>query len=295
MQHDAMNMAKATTTVIRRPQSLMAIKLLCLATGAGLAAPSVASEMGVAPHRAIYEISLARTSANANVTDLTGRMVYELTGSRCAGFKQTMRFVTRTSDNRGQPTVSDMRSSFKENGKRDLFEFESENFRNERRTDRTIGTATKSGADIDLKLQRPSRSAKTISGPVMFPVAHSLAILKAATSGDRVFTATVFDGSEKGDKVFETTAAIGGRLNPGYNTEMPRKGEFPTLDGLPAWPISLSYFERSDKRADNVPSYELAFVFFENGVSRRLFIDYGAFAIRGALSKLEMLDAKPCP
>ncbi|MEO0671956.1 MAG: cell envelope integrity EipB family protein [Pseudomonadota bacterium] len=295
MQHDATMMPRRLRTPgwhIGISRGLAASSIVIAATAV---TPATASDVGVAPHRAIYEISLARTSANANVTDLSGRMVYELTGSRCTGFKQTMRFVTRTSDNRGQPTVSDMRSSFKENGDSDLFEFESENFRNERRTDRTLGSAKKSGRAIDLKLQRPSRRSKTIEGPVMFPVAHSLAILKAANAGDKVFTATVFDGSEKGDKVFETTAAIGQRLEPGYNGELPRKGDFPVLDSERAWPVSLSYFERSEKRADNVPSYELAFVFFENGVSRRLFIDYGAFAIRGALSKLEMLDTKPCP
>ena len=30
-----------------------------------------------------------------------------------------------------------------------------------------------------------------------------------------------------------------------------------------------------------LPVYELSFLFFENGVSRKLFIDYGEFAMQG--------------
>jgi hypothetical protein len=43
-----------------------------------------------------------------------------------------------------------------------------------------------------------------------------------------------------------------------------------------------------------MPAYELAFLYFENGVSRRLFIDYGEFAVRGTLQRVEFLELAKC-
>ena len=36
------------------------------------------------------------------------------------------------------------------------------------------------------------------------------------------------------------------------------------------------YFDKKGDKADSAPAYELAFLFFENGVSQRLFIDASA-------------------
>ena len=63
---------------------------------------------------------------------------------------------------------------------------------------------------------------------------------------------------------------------------------------MAAWPIALSYYDRGKENEDAVPSYELAFVFFDNGVSRRIRIDYGDFSIRGDLKELIMLEPGKC-
>jgi len=43
-----------------------------------------------------------------------------------------------------------------------------------------------------------------------------------------------------------------------------------------------------------VPVYELSFLFFENGVSRKLFIDYGEFAINGVLKEIVFHPPSKC-
>jgi len=63
---------------------------------------------------------------------------------------------------------------------------------------------------------------------------------------------------------------------------------------LMSWPVSISYFDPQKEKQDGLPSYELAFLYFENGVSRRLFIDYGDFAIRGVLKDITFLEATKC-
>ena len=54
------------------------------------------------------------------------------------------------------------------------------------------------------------------------------------------------------------------------------------------------FFEPGPRKADAVPTYELAFRFYENGVSTKLYIDYGDFAIRGELKELTFLEETPC-
>ena len=43
-----------------------------------------------------------------------------------------------------------------------------------------------------------------------------------------------------------------------------------------------------------MPVYELSFLFFENGVSRKLFIDYGEFAIQGEIKEIVFPPANKC-
>ena len=118
--------------------------------------------------------------------------------------------------------------------------------------------------------------------------------IAAAEKGDTVFQADLYDGSEKGQKVYATTAYIGRMHAAGYNKRLPAAKSAERLDGLKAWPVSISYFEPGSDKQDAVPSYELAFLYFENGVSRRLYIDYGEFAIRGSLKEIAFLEPGKC-
>jgi hypothetical protein len=71
------------------------------------------------------------------------------------------------------------------------------------------------------------------------------------------------------------------------------KGAEP-LDELASWPVSIGYFEPGSDKTDAVPAYELTFLFFENGVSRKLFIDYGEFAMLGELKEIIFHQPSKC-
>ena len=123
---------------------------------------------------------------------------------------------------------------------------------------------------------------------------HSIALLQAAKVGKASFRADLYDGSEKGEKVYDTVSIIGRRRPPGANQQLPRVKNVEALDGLAAWPVSIGYFEPGSDKTDAVPVYELTFLFFENGVSRKLFIDYGEFAIRGELKEITFHPPSKC-
>jgi hypothetical protein len=109
-----------------------------------------------------------------------------------------------------------------------------------------------------------------------------------------VFIGDLYDGSEKGEKVYATTSVIGRRQAPGAMKAPAAVKGADALDRQASWPIAISYFEPGSEKKDAVPSYELSFRFYDNGVSTRLVIDYGDFAIKGELTDLEFLEAPKC-
>jgi hypothetical protein len=129
---------------------------------------------------------------------------------------------------------------------------------------------------------------------VYFPIQHSIALIDAAHMGKRSFRADLYDGSEKGEKVYDTISMIGRVIPAGGNRQLARVKNAERLDTIAAWPVSIGYFEPNSDKTDAVPVYELTFWFFENGVSRKLFIDYGEFAIQGELAQITFHEPSKC-
>jgi hypothetical protein len=273
------------------PMGALALVAAC----AAVSLPASAQTILLAPHRAIYEMTLVNTRGGTGVTAVSGRMVYELTGSVCEGYTQNMRFVTQMTNQGGTTMLTDLRSSSWEEGSGRRFRFNSSQFRDEKPTEATAGDAARANADdIKVELTKPAKKGLSLSARVYFPIQHTIALLQAAKAGKTTFRADLYDGSEKGEKVYDTVSIIG-RLRPaGANRELPRVKSIEGLDGLEAWPVSIGYFEPGSDSADAVPVYELSFLFFENGVSRNLFIDYGEFAMRGDLKEITFHTPSKC-
>lgn len=270
---------------------------LALALGPGAAmAQADKAVAGFAPHRAIYEIKLDSATPGSSVAEMNGRMVYELTGSACEGFTQNMRFITDMINQDGSSQLNDLRNSSWEeiSGKR--LRFNTSQYQNDRLAEQSQGDAARktNEAPVSVELTKPTRKGVSLPANVYFPIQHSMALLKAARAGARIFTADLYDGSEKGEKVYATTSAIGKRIEPGAGAAPTNSKNADKLKGLASWPIAISYFEPGSDKKDALPTYELSFRFYENGVSDALRIDYGDFAIRGELTDMTLLPETTC-
>ena len=273
---------------------LAATSALAAAAVTSLDAHAQGAAVGLAPHRAVYEMSLDRARNGSSVTGLRGRMVYELSGSRCEGWTQTIRFVTEMTGSDGQLTLNDMRSSTFEDDAAREFRFNTTQQRDQRTTETTNGEARRDGTAVNVELRQPSRKNLKLEGRVYFPIEHSIALVAAARKGDTVLRADIYDASEKGEKVYETSSIIGARRAPGANAKLASATGADLLDGVASWPVTISYYERGAAGGDAAPVYELSFLYFENGVSRRIVIDYGEFAMKGEMREITFLTTKPC-
>src|SRR5215469_4613370 len=258
---------------------------------------SSAQNPGLAPHRAVYELTLGDTGAGSNVTDIRGQLVYDFQGSACQGYTLNTRLITEVFDRDGKPQLNDIRTESWEDGEGKRFRFSTSQYQNSKLTDSTKGTARRSARNPDLiivDLEKPKRTQLTLTGKILFPAQHSATALKAALSGQNRLQADVYDGSEKGTKVYETTTIIGPPLELSANAQLPAIKNAGLLDGVPSWPVVMSYYDQGPKK-DGLPSYEISFRMYSNGVSRKLRLDYGTFSLDGELSSIEFFDQKPCP
>ncbi len=247
-------------------------------------------------HRAVYEMTLDDARSASGITGIDGRMVFEFTGSPCDGYSLNMRMVTEMTDTQGQTNLTDLRSSTWEQGDGQKFRFQSAQYLNDKLGDVTMGRAFRSGpnAEVKVKISQPAAGELDLPAQVLFPTQHSLALIDAALAGQSLFQARIYDGSEKGRKVYDTTAFIGKMVKPGTETDtLEPAAKDKGLGDLASWPVSIGYFE--PKGGDLVPSYQIDFRLYANGVSRDLLIDYGDFSIRGTLTSLEYLTTTECP
>jgi len=266
----------------------------------GVAAPIVlpnageAAPMSLAAHRAVYDISLLDSAEGADVNDVSGRLVMEFTGSACSGYSSKLRFVTRTEDPDGAEHVTDARSATFESPDGKSLDFSNETYAGPILAEESSGTASRDKDGITVALTKPEEKKLEISGPLVFPTAQMGKILASAVRGDAFLSMEVYDGSEDGQTVFETAGVIGpvstATDDVGDETVIADAG----LASLRHWPLTLSYFDRSDT-GDDPPFYTMSFVMYENGVGRTLKIDYGDFALAGKLTRLELLPSPPCP
>jgi EipB-like len=278
----------------RSLRALLCALVCCAALSLGRVRASEA--VVLAPHRAIYDLTLTVARGGSGLTAVVGRMAYDLVGSACDGYTQNMRFVTQLTYQSGTTTVADLRSSTWEDGLGKRFRFDSSQYRDEKVSEATAGNANRLGATEDIKVELTKPAKKTVSLPsrVYFPVQHSIALLQAAKAGKLSFRADFYDGSDKGEKIYDTVAALGRAQAPGANRKLPEVAGADPLNGLRTWPVSIAYYEPRSEGLDALPVYEISFLMFENGVSRKLHIDYGDFALRGDLTSITFYEPSKC-
>lgn len=277
---------------------LLALAVALLHAPAAPAAGPAEAFAALAPHRAVYDLALADAGSGAGITAAEGRLVFEFGGSPCEGFTVASRFVTRLTNLDGASRLTDLRSATYETVEEPSYTFRHRTFVNEIEQDPIAGRATIDGDEVMVDLEEPEEGLLRIEGPAVFPTRQVAELLAAAAAGERIHETAVFDGSDTGVKVYATTAVIGPeRAGVGAAGEDLGAALEPlaALDGpLRHWRVNLSYFDLEGASGEVLPSYELAFLLYDNGISRDITFDYGEFSLDARLVELEIGEQTPC-
>jgi hypothetical protein len=254
------------------------------AVAASPAAALAAAPVDLLSYRAAYRLSLDATGPQSaggpGLESVRGALVLEWRAD-CTGWlsQQRINYVARATE--GEGFTQDVRFSSWEAPDYTRLRFNVRNFEDGKAGETFSGAAALSapGANGEARYSVPAGSPPVALPPgTLFPTEHVLKLIEAARAGERILSSIVFDGSDA-DALNLVTAVIGdGGTAPG--------------SGERRWPVRLAYHDASSD--DALPEFEISFGLTESGVLHDIRLDYGDFALKGELEKLEPLAEPKC-
>ncbi len=262
-----------------------------------MAVQAAGQAVNLAPHRAYYDLEAGRLDGNAGISSISGKLAYEISGSTCSGFAVSYRVANRYTQGEGSaPQVTDNQQTSFESGDGLELDLQQKNFVNAKlQTQSRIKVKKpKSGEAGAGEIIAGETTPITTDAKAVFPTEYQRLLSAAAAAGKNRFEALVFEGSD-GDKPMRAIAFIGARKEGGAlanETQVVLK-DSDNLNQMAYWRVSVSYYSASG-RGDDAPLYQATFNMLENGVSTDLLLDYGTYALKGKLNKIELLEKEPC-
>ena len=272
---------------------------IAVAAGSGFAGGSAfaAASGPFLSHQALYELSLVKSRGSNAINGARGRILYNFTGNACEGYTSEFRQVSELDSGEGKLTLSDLRSSSWEDAAGKSYRFKIDTRMNDGDSAPVDGIAERTGNHITVKLKQPVAKTFDLDGSIVFPTEQIQHIIAAAREGKRVLELTVYDGSDNGEKVYNTLSVIGQPISGDHAPASPDPSTSnDVMKSATRWPVTVSYYDRDARAKDGeqTPVYAMSFELYENGVSRALVLDYNDFVISGAMGKFDVKDAKPC-
>jgi hypothetical protein len=284
--------------------------LLCLDAGQGFAVTkanaqtkisaqtqtvSAGSASPIVPliaHKAVYDLTLVKSSGARGVEDARGRIAFEFSGDECEGYTLNFRQVTQLSGAETGSRLSDLRTTTFEDPQAKQFRFKSNSLINAKDPTVIDGKAERQNNKIALTLTKPQKQKQDLNAEVLFPTEHLKRVLEAARREQTTFSVSVFDGSDDGKKIYDTLTIIGKKIAAGMVEGLEKAAQSEPMIKSARWPVSISYFEKGE--GERTPLYVLSFDLYENGVSRNLKLDYSDFSLKGEMTQLSFLPASSC-
>lgn len=241
----------------------------------------------IAPHRALYTMTLDNARSDSGVLDARGTMDYEW-GETCDGWtiEQRYRLKMRYAEAPDVDIVSSFITWESKDGLR--YRFNQKQTRNGQLDQEIRGEARLDGPGKGgvAEFSKPQPQTLKLAPGVLFPSAHTILLIDAARQGENFVSRQVFDGATDENAV-QVSAAIGLKVTPD-----PVAATRSSLLERPGWRIRLAFFP-VDASAEK-PDYELGMRLLDNGVSQDMLIDYGDYSIHAKLDDIEPLSKPGC-
>jgi hypothetical protein len=261
--------------------------LLCVPLAASFAAGA-----DIAPHQALYSLSLVSAKPASGIAGATGAMFYKW-DEACDGWTIEQRFRLRLSYSEDES--ADISSTLVTWESKDglKYRFNERRTRNGELDEEIHGEAHLDGPDKGgiAEFTKPETATITLAPKVLFPTAHTLFLIERAKAGDQFVTRNVFDGAAV-ENAGQVSAVIGSVLKPpGASAAKPLNS--PLLQ-RPSWQIRLAFFPADSKSDQTEPDYELGMRLLDNGISQDMKLDYSDYVLRAKLDEIEALPKPGC-
>src|SRR5947209_10781319 len=217
--------------------SLGVMALAAAAFGAGGGAH--AANGPFLPHQALYDLSLVKSRSNS-INSARGRILYDFAGSSCEGYTSEFRQVSELDSGEGKLTLSDLRSHSWEDAAGKSYRFKIDSRMNDADSAPIDGVAERVGDRITVKLKQPVAKTFELDGKVVFPTEQIQHIIAAAREGKSVLELMVYDGSDNGEKVYNTLSVIGQPIPGTRSIASPDPSTAnDQMKALTRWPVTV--------------------------------------------------------
>ncbi|MBI3419514.1 MAG: DUF1849 family protein [Proteobacteria bacterium] len=263
-------------------------------------AKPIAAPEALAPHRALYNVKLGASRNGGHVSGITGKMFFSIADD-CHDWniEQKMQVRFYYSEGEVSDNLSDLISREAKDGSSYYFYSRRKSDKDAAEVLRGEATLTPdaNGAGIGKAVYKGEKE-KQISFNVstLFPVHHTMELLKQARAGKKFFSTDVFDGAD--DAGYNQISAFIGESvkgDSGKATKAKSEGKDAATDALTArqgWPIRMAFFAPDNERGS--PDYEMDMLLLDNGVIKSMRVDYGDFSMSAELVKAEPLPVAKC-
>ncbi len=242
---------------------------------------SHANAQNIVSHKALYDIKLISKKSGANISNISGKMFYEVKRS-CDAWITSQRFDSLYE----YPQLPLIRMS-SDISTYESFDGREFNFTLQRRQDGVIFEEIRGKADINKVIYSiPKGLIYKLPKGTLFPVAHTIEVLKKIKNGEKLYNATIFDGSDiKGP--LDINTIILSESSKHIDVESSNKNIDTKLLNNKSWNIRLAFFPLNSVETSD---YEMAIIFHENGVISKMISNYDNFSVAYSLIALERLD-----
>jgi len=239
-------------------------------------------------HRALYRMSLAEAAGSSQVIAGDGRMMYRVARG-CDGWTVENRTFLRLTYDDGRETETIWTFASWESSDGLDFRFRARYEQNGNTIEKLTGAARldRVGGAGKATFADPADTIVSLPEGTMFPTAHMHAVLDAAVAGRRTLNRVVFDGASL-DNPYSVNAVFG-VLPEEQALDM---AEAASLPPVPSWWAQMAFFPVASR--ESLPEFEVSGRYRTDGVTDRLTQDFGDFALKVDLDRLEVLPAPEC-
>lgn len=260
-----------------------------------LALPLTAAESDVVivSHRALYDFNMISATSGAGVADIRGKMYYEQ-ADVCDAWTTDHRFSVEYHYPDQQPVLSVSHYTAWESADGQKFSFSSDRQENGQQVEQLRGTVNrKDDGTASADYARPPDLAFALPQGYLLPTQHTIEALRRARKGEKLFSATIFDGTDADGPVIINTF-FGKKATAEEIAKIAGKGKIDKALLTPdAWHVRMSVFPLKDKE-NMAPSYEMDVILHDNGIISHVLLDYGTFKVEQNLLALDGLAVRKC-
>ncbi len=238
----------------------------------------------LAAHHAVYALTLD-TSKTEDVIAAHGSMTYDVVDT-CAAWTTSQHLVIDLTNSGGQDVhmVSDYATLESHDGTH--LEFHTKQTTDTAVTEKLDGTATleRSGGRGQAAYTNPEKKEVLLPVGTLLPMAHTAALIDAATAQRKFLSTPLFDGTGAAGAQ-DTFVTI-------ENWNAPKPAKWAALAPLPSGRMHIAFFDRSS--AAETPDYEIGMTYYANGVADMLAMNFGDFLMNGRLEQLDIRTPPHC-